>query len=68
MKHTIEQVIADRKAFNEERKAIYDGNKALIKEWDSIPWWKFWEKVSFEKRTKYIADSYKVLERYFYEK
>ena len=42
------------KDWENQRKAIREKNEQLIKEWRSIPWWKFWEQVPFEEQRAII--------------
>ena len=40
------------------RKLVSLHNKKLIKKWESIPWWKFWDKPSFEEQRQIILDNW----------
>ena len=42
-----------------ERERIRKGNEELIAYWKSIPWWKFWERPSFEEQRKIIMDNFR---------
>lgn len=42
----------------DDGKNIEDINAKLIKEWNSIPWWKFWAKPSFEKKRNTIISNW----------
>lgn len=48
----------DRK-WERARKLVKKYNEELIKEWNSIPWWKFWiKKPSHDERVSIILDNW----------
>jgi hypothetical protein len=55
---TAEEMIREHEEFNKKREAIRKLNESLIKKWDSIPWWKFWEMPSFEERRDIIISNW----------
>jgi hypothetical protein len=50
----VEEMIAEHEQHRKRRDYIYKKNQALIKKWNSIPWWKFWAKPSFEEQRDII--------------
>lgn len=51
----------DYKEYKRERDTIFKKNEALIKKWRSIPWWKFWERPSFEEQKAIILSDWGIL-------
>lgn len=45
------------------RELVRKHNEKLIEEWNSIPWWKFWEKPSFEEKRQIILDNWREFNR-----
>lgn len=47
------------KKWTEASDLVKEYNSQLIREWDSIPWWKFWvKKPSFEEKRQIILDNW----------
>ena len=44
--------------WNKSRKLLSSYNSRLIRQWESIPWYRFWEIPSFEKRRQIILDNW----------
>lgn len=56
---TVEEMIARHERDAKWRDATFKRNEALIKKWSSIPWWKFWEKPSFETQRDIIRSNWR---------
>lgn len=54
----------ENKAWHKFRDSIRAENERLIKEWDTIPWWQFWKRPSFEEQRQIIIDNWHKVERY----
>lgn len=54
----------DYKQFNKRRSAVYKKNQRLIKQWQSIPWWKFWQRPSFEEQQYIIIRNWQSFKIY----
>lgn len=53
-----------------EREDVKKENERLIKYWNSIPWYRFWERPSFEEKRSIIVGNWQVIhaprmEQYF---
>ena len=60
----VEQYIKEHKEFMERKEKIYNKNEAIIKEWRSIPWYKFWKKTSFETQRDIIIRNWGLNDTY----
>lgn len=50
------------KAFNRKLANLENKNDALIKHWKSIPWWRFWEKPSFEGQRSILIKNWESID------
>lgn len=55
------EYLARRKKQDKQRKAIKKKNDDLIAHWKSIPWYRFWERPSFEEQRRIIMDNWSKL-------
>lgn len=62
MKNEFDQWLEDRKNWERKRDSIKKKNDKLINYWRSIPWWRFWEKPSFEEQRSIILSNWGQLE------
>lgn len=62
MKNDFDQWLEDRKNWERRRDSIKKNNEKLISYWRSIPWWRFWEKPSFETQRSIILSNWGQLE------
>lgn len=60
-----EQYQLDKKRYDQaimewekQREQVRKENKRLIKEWESIPWYRFWERPSFEEQKSVIVNNW----------
>jgi len=51
------------KKWNKAKELVSKHNETLIKEWRSIPWWKFWAKPTFEEQRQIILDNWSKFNR-----
>ena len=51
-------LISEHKEFDKKREATFKENQRLIAYWDSIPWWQFWKKPSFEVQRDIIISNW----------
>jgi hypothetical protein len=49
--------------WNHAKELVKKHNEQLIAQWRSIPWWKFWEKPSFEEQRDIILENWRKFER-----
>lgn len=54
----VEEMIERHRVFEQKIAAINKKNEELIKYWNSIPWWKFWAKPSFEEQRSIIMNNW----------
>jgi len=45
---TLQEFNEEHEEFNRKRERIRKLNDALIEKWNSIPWWNFWDRPSYE--------------------
>ena len=57
----VNEYIAERKAWDKRHEAVNKKNEKLIKQWRSIPWWKFWEHKPFEEKREIIMSNWRSL-------
>ncbi len=55
---SIEENLKRHRRWAKKHQEIKELNDSLIAKWRSIPWWKFWEKPSFEKQRQIIIDNW----------
>jgi len=51
------------KKWNRARNLVKKHNDKLISKWRSTPWWKFWDRPSFEEQKLIIISNWKEFER-----
>jgi hypothetical protein len=51
--------IKEHKELDKKRKAIFKKNQRLIAYWNSIPWWQFWKKPSFEAQRDILISNWR---------
>lgn len=60
---TAEEMLEEHKRFNMQREMTFKKNQLLIKQWRSVPWWKFWQKPpSFEEQRAIILSNWGMFE------
>lgn len=60
----VSEYIKKHKEWDRKRLEIEAKNDALIEYWRSIPWWKFWAHVPFEKQRRIILANWESLRDY----
>lgn len=44
--------------WNKARELVKNHNETLIQKWKSIPWYRFWERPSFEEQRRIIMNNW----------
>jgi predicted dithiol-disulfide oxidoreductase (DUF899 family) len=58
-----EEYLARRKREDKKRDEIKKKNDELIAKWRSIPWYRFWEKPSFEEQRRIIMENWHSIDK-----
>lgn len=46
------------KKWRQAQELVFKHNEELIREWRSIPWYKFWQRPSFEEQRRIILENW----------
>lgn len=49
--------------WNKARELVRKYNEDLISYWRSIPWYRFWERLSFEEQRQIVLDNWRRFEQ-----